>query len=166
MFSLVEENRSHIENISIIPQVERKVTSYWLDPHISKAFKETCRRLGLHTCNVLEPIMYAFINGMSKAKYFQPIGDLTINLNVNRVVRREDRGFKARDVPLVENGSFSECCNCKSLPVVKATVFEPHQESIRFLCEEHFYEHLDTYVSSKICWKEIRPYYWSHKWKR
>lgn len=153
-----------LEEISIIPHIERKSTSYWLDPVVSKMFREKCNNLGLRTCNVIEPFMVAFIGVSSKAKaIFQPMTISTLNLNVNRVVRRADKFFnEVRDVPLVEDGSFSECCVCGVLPVVRACLEEPHQESIRFLCENHFYEHLDTYKKLKF-WKDIRPYHYSYK---
>lgn len=151
-----------VRDLIQIPHINRKSTSIYIDSYIFKAFYKRCREIGTTSCSVLEAFMFAYVKGTSGAPG-SPIPNVTVNLNINRVVRRALRNFSNSDVPIVKMGSFSKCSVCESLPVVKANISEIHQESERYLCEDHFYEHLDSY--KKISWLTIRDFTWSHKWK-
>mgnify|MGYP001488049455 CR=1 FL=1 len=45
---------------------KRESTSYWLDPQVSLSFKDACHLAQRKTCDVLEPLMRAFIEVINK----------------------------------------------------------------------------------------------------
>jgi hypothetical protein len=142
----------------IVPN-RRKVTSIFVDPYIWLPFKDKCRATGQSTCGILEAFMYGFTKGVPSGPV-SPLPSVNVTLHVNRVVRRVRRITDEREVPEVVSGSISKCGFCDRLPVVRMGIREPHQLSFRFLCEDHFFENKESYASSKIFWKELRPYTW------
>lgn len=157
-----ENTKENTKEIIELGYGERKTTSIYINPHIFKTFYKHCRSQGSRSCGILEAFMVAYVSGTSKVPG-SPLPVVNVNLSINRIVRRHQRAAKEESVPIVESGDFDECALCPGLPVVYLGINEPHQRSMRYLCEDHFYEHLEGYKD--IFWKEIRKFTWSHKWK-
>jgi len=77
------------EIITVSP--ERKPTTYRLDPLISRAFVEACKKAGHSSCSVLEAFEYGFTRAVSAGDYHEP-RPMTLNLTLVHQVERPRRG--------------------------------------------------------------------------
>ena len=118
-----------------IPRVVRKKTSVWLDEFLWDRFVTWTHDRRTSTCHVLEPIIYALIEGSQKLE-FSDIPKLELNLNVTREVARPRRAVsKSGDQPLFEDqGSPLRCYTCRRESKVVVYYAQGWDRTVRYYC--------------------------------
>lgn len=139
-----------------IPRVVRKKTSIWLDQYLWDRFVVWTHDRRTSTCHVLEPIIYALLEGSQKLE-FSAIPNLEMNLNVTREVQRPRRATgKATEEPLWEDwGDHLRCYFCKR-PSRWVVYYSPGwDKSIRvYTCGHHVHRY-HRMISSAQGWPKI-----------
>jgi len=118
---------------SVVP--ERRVTSYRIDPLISRSFKESCSKVGHSTCGVLEAFMWGFNSAVAKGDYHEP-RPLTVNLTMVRQVQRVHRRGVERiyeELPK-DLGDPSTCFMCGREAVYHGVLQRPRPQVPAYVC--------------------------------
>lgn len=102
-----------MDDVVKIPRVRRKKTSIYVDEQLWADFVAWCRARRTSTCHLIEPYLYAILQGSARAAPFAPLPKIDLTLNVSREVLRARRRERVSDFPVWnERGSFLRCSVC------------------------------------------------------